>query len=165
MWALLLNCSTRLTLKGWSVRVPIWAAGSTKRCPALSSRFPSTAALSSCRPRSGGGAVHENSPVELLEQDGEGWQCRDDERPPSGLAPSSWGTDAYSTPLVAGLSGSDAACPERAACDRAALAKSPGAYFAGWPMLLGNPAACLLFPASLPTARLMFGGRGCCWAF
>ncbi len=108
--------------------------------------------------REAGVAVHENSPVEFLEQDGEGWRVGTTSgtvRARSVVV----GTDAYSTPLVAGL-------PE-------AMLLVQSAQLATEPLsqnlqahILPDGRCCsetrrLAFYFRLsPDGRLMFGGRG-----
>jgi glycine/D-amino acid oxidase-like deaminating enzyme len=108
--------------------------------------------------REAGAAVHENSPVEFLEQDGEGWRvgtARGTVRARSVVV----GTDAYSSPLVAGL-------PE-------AMLLVQSAQLATEPLspnlqahILPDGRCCsetrrLAFYFRLsPDGRLMFGGRG-----
>ena len=108
--------------------------------------------------RDAGVAVHENSAVEKLEQDGEGWLLRTaggTVRARSVVV----GTDAYSTPLVAGL-------PE-------AMLLVQSAQLATEPLsdnlqahILPDGRCCsetrrLAFYFRLsPDGRLMFGGRG-----
>jgi sarcosine oxidase len=108
--------------------------------------------------REAGAAVHENSPVEFLEQNGDGWRIRTARgtvRARSVIV----GTDAYSTPLVAGL-------PE-------AMLLVQSAQIATEPLsqnlqahILPDGRCCsetrrLAFYFRLsPDGRLMFGGRG-----
>jgi sarcosine oxidase len=108
--------------------------------------------------REAGVAVHESSPVETLQQDGEGWRI--------GTASGTLsarsvivGTDAYSTPLIAGLSES--------------MLRVQSAQLATEPLsqdlqerILPDGRCCsetrrLAFYFRLsPDGRLMFGGRG-----
>jgi sarcosine oxidase len=108
--------------------------------------------------REAGVAVHENSAVELLERDGDGWRIRTARgtvRARSVVV----GTDAYSTPLVAGM-------PE-------AMLLVQSAQVATEPLsqnlqahILPDGRCCsetrrLAFYFRLsPDGRLMFGGRG-----
>ena len=144
MWALRSNCSTRPTLKGWSVRGAYLGGWIDKRAGTLQP-LSFTRGLARAA-REAGVALHENSPVEFLEQDGEGWRIGTAERHRQGSLCRRWDGCLFDSSRR-WTSRSNVACSERAGRDRAPLAKSPGAYFAGWPVLFRNPAACILFPA------------------
>lgn len=108
--------------------------------------------------REAGVAVHENSAVEILEPDGDGWRVRTAKgavRARSVIV----GTDAYSTPLVAGL-------PEAMLLVQSAqiatepLSQNLQAHILPDGRCCSETRRLAFYFRVSPDGRLMFGGRG-----
>jgi glycine/D-amino acid oxidase-like deaminating enzyme len=108
--------------------------------------------------REAGVAVHENSPVESLEQDGEGWRIRTAN---GSLAARSVvvGTDAYSTPLVAGLAES-MLLVQSAQLATEPLSQNLQAHILPDGRCCSETRRLAFYFRLSPDGRLMFGGRG-----
>jgi glycine/D-amino acid oxidase-like deaminating enzyme len=108
--------------------------------------------------REAGVAVHENSPVEFLEQDGEGWRIRTAKgtvRARSVVV----GTDAYSTPLVAGLPES-MLLVQSAQLATEPLSQNLQAHILPDGRCCSETRRLAFYFRLSPDGRLMFGGRG-----
>jgi sarcosine oxidase len=108
--------------------------------------------------REAGVAVHENSPVESLEQDGEGWlvgTARGTVRARSVVV----GTDAYSTPLVAGLPES-MLLVQSAQLATEPLSQNLQAHILPDGRCCSETRRLAFYFRLSPDGRLMFGGRG-----
>ena len=108
--------------------------------------------------RDAGVAVHENSPVEKLEQDGEGWllrTARGTVRARSVVV----GTDAYSTPLVAGLPES-MLLVQSAQVATEPLSENLQAHILPDGRCCSETRRLAFYFRLSPDGRLMFGGRG-----